>query len=116
MACYYYTLLSPLSSRPHRFLSLSFLPLADGNRLSLAHLPPEYPSWKQLEQLHATKQSTLVLKELFAQDPKRFETYSKAYKTSTDKGEDVEIFLDYSKNLVDEEVWKALLTLAKEAS
>jgi glucose-6-phosphate isomerase len=78
--------------------------------------PLEYPSWKKLSQLHSSKQSTLVLKDLFAQDPKRFETYSKAYKASTEKGEDVEIFLDYSKNLLDEEVWKALLSLAKEAS
>lgn len=57
----------------------------------------------------------MILKDLFAADPKRFETYSKTYKASTEKGQDVEIFLDYSKNLIDQEVWKALVELAREA-
>ncbi|CED83630.1 glucose-6-phosphate isomerase [Phaffia rhodozyma] len=81
--------------------------------MSLASL---YPSWKQLQSLHDSKAgSSLVLKDLFASDPKRFEQFQATYNASTEKGSEVEIFLDYSKNLIDEDVWKALLSLAKEA-
>jgi glucose-6-phosphate isomerase len=73
-------------------------------------------SWKKLQSLYDSKKSSLVLKELFAADPKRFEQFQATYNRSTDAGSEVEIFLDYSKNLIDEEVWSTLLSLAKEAS
>lgn len=98
--------LLPLSLSSLLLLRLSF---------SLRPLAPEYTSWKTLESLHSSKSASLVLKDLFAADPKRFSTYQQLYKASTEKGEDVEIFLDYSKNLIDEDVWKALISLAKEA-
>jgi len=60
-------------------------------------------SWKELKKF--TKQP-FSLKEEFAKDKKRFEKYS------ISAGE---IFLDYSKNLIDENRWQHLLQLAKDA-
>ncbi|ORY28254.1 Phosphoglucose isomerase [Naematelia encephala] len=73
----------------------------------------QYSAWKKLQQLHASKQSQLVLKELFASDPSRFEKYSLNFTSSTP---DVSILLDYSKNLIDEEVLSTLFALAREAN
>jgi glucose-6-phosphate isomerase len=73
---------------------------------------PEYQAWQKLEQLHQAKASKLVLKELFAADPERFNKYSVDFKSASP---DVNILLDYSKNLVDEEVLSALFALAREA-
>jgi len=60
-------------------------------------------SWKELKKL--TKQP-FSLKGEFAKDKKRFEKYS------ISAGE---VFLDYSKNLIDENRWQHLLQLAKDA-
>ncbi|OCF55796.1 glucose-6-phosphate isomerase [Kwoniella mangroviensis CBS 10435] len=73
----------------------------------------QYKAWKKLQELHSSKQSQLVLKELFNSDSKRFSTYSKEFKASSP---DVSILLDYSKNLIDEEVLSTLFNLAREAS
>lgn len=71
-----------------------------------------YSAWKKLQQLHSSKQSKLVLKELFAADSSRFSTLSKQFTSSSP---DVSLLLDYSKNLVDDEVLSALFELAREA-
>jgi glucose-6-phosphate isomerase len=60
-------------------------------------------SWKNLKTL--TKKP-FSLKGEFAKDKQRFSKYS------ITAGE---IFLDYSKNLIDEERWQALLQIAKDA-
>jgi len=71
-----------------------------------------YAAWKKLQQLHSSKQSKLVLKDLFAADSSRFSTLSKQFTSSSP---DVSLLLDYSKNLVDDEVLSALFELAREA-
>jgi len=73
----------------------------------------DYSAWKKLEDLHKSEASKLVLKQLFKDDPSRFDKFQASYKSSA--GPDVSIFLDYSKNLINEEVWSTLLSLAKEA-
>lgn len=75
-------------------------------------IPLEYSAWKKLQQLHSSKQSQLVLKELFAADSSRFSKLSKSFNSSSP---DVNILLDYSKNLVDDEVLSGLFDLAREA-
>nr|ODN87912.1 glucose-6-phosphate isomerase [Cryptococcus depauperatus CBS 7841] len=70
-------------------------------------------AWKKLESLHSSKASKLVLKELFAADPKRFSNLSKSF---TSSAPNVSILLDYSKNLVDDEVLSTLFDLAREAN
>ncbi|KAK8869666.1 glucose-6-phosphate isomerase [Kwoniella newhampshirensis] len=72
----------------------------------------KYQAWKKLQSLHSSKSSKLVLKELFAADPSRFSTLSRSFTASSP---DVSILLDYSKNLVDEEVLSTLFDLAREA-
>lgn len=68
------------------------------------------PSWNTLEQLARTN---IVLKDAFAKDPKRFETYSRTFKG--DRLKDISLLLDFSKNLIDQNVWASLLSLASEA-
>ena len=70
----------------------------------------DYPSWSKLQSLYDNKRSKLVLKDLFASDPKRFETYSREYKRNG-----VSVLLDFSKNLINADVFEALVALAKDA-
>ena len=73
----------------------------------------DYPAWKKLQQLYDTQKSKLVLKELFAQDPERFNKFHKEYTSPHDPA--TTFLLDYSKNLINEEVLQNLLSLAEEA-
>jgi glucose-6-phosphate isomerase len=66
--------------------------------------PVETSAWKNLEMLFMTMQAT-HMRELFAEDPKRFEKFSVQFE---------DILVDYSKNLVNEEVMKGLIDLANE--
>jgi glucose-6-phosphate isomerase len=65
--------------------------------------PAKCKSWEKLKKLRGDK--TLNLKELFADDKKRAKKYSIEFN---------DIFIDYSKNLVDDEIFKALTELANE--
>ncbi len=62
------------------------------------------PIWKKLEKL-AERAKKTSLRELFAADPNRFERFSAAFEDW--------ILLDYSKNLIDEEILDALIELAE---
>ena len=73
----------------------------------------EYASWQKLQQLYDTEHSKIVLKDLFAQDPKRFSKFSKEYNSTS--GPDVTMLVDLSKNLITEPVLETLLSLAREA-
>ncbi|KAF4616270.1 hypothetical protein D9613_008313 [Agrocybe pediades] len=77
------------------------------------NLASEYPSWKKLQQLYDAEHSKIVLKDLFAQDPKRFEKFSREYNSTS--GPDVTMLVDLSKNLITEPVLDTLLSLIKEA-
>lgn len=74
--------------------------------------PAEYQAWKKLQSLHGSKADKLVLKDLFKADPKRFSNLSKTFSSSSPN---VSLLLDYSKNLVDDEVLSTLFDLAREA-
>jgi glucose-6-phosphate isomerase len=65
------------------------------------------------KQLYDTEQSKIVLKDLFAQDPKRFSKFFKKYNSTS--GPDVTMLVDLSKNLITEPVLETLLSLAREA-
>lgn len=83
--------------------------------MSVTHalsLRPEYQAWKKLQQLHSSKSSSLVLKDLFAADGERFNKHSLTFSTSSPE---TSILLDYSKNLIDDEVLASLFDLAREA-
>jgi glucose-6-phosphate isomerase len=63
------------------------------------------PVWKALE-AHYKKVEPMHMRDLFEQDPKRFEKFSLTFK---------DILLDYSKNRVTEETLSLLLALTEEA-
>jgi len=66
--------------------------------------PTETNSWQRLELLFLTMQAT-HMRELFAEDPERFQKFHIRFD---------DVLVDYSKNLVNEEVLKELINLANE--
>ena len=66
--------------------------------------PTELKSWKTLENIK--KNRAFNLRELFRKNPERADEFSASFD---------DIYLDYSKNLIDREVMLALLGLAEEA-
>ena len=67
--------------------------------------PTQTQAWQALEAHFAANKETR-LKDLFAQDPQRFDKFSLTYQG--------DILVDYSKNLITEETLKLLIDLAKE--
>ncbi|MDP0588273.1 MAG: glucose-6-phosphate isomerase [Candidatus Endonucleobacter bathymodioli] len=65
----------------------------------------QYPVSKKLCALQ-TKMATANLKDMFAEDPSRFDVYS---------FEAAGLFLDYSKHLIDSDVMAALIKMAEQA-
>lgn len=76
-------------------------------------LASDYAAWKKLQQLYDTEKPQLVLKDLFASDPNRFSKYSVEYTDAANPA--TTILLDYSKNLINDQVLSTLLDLVKEA-
>lgn len=68
------------------------------------HNPTETQAWQKLEVLFLTMQAT-HMRELFADDATRFEKYHAQFQ---------DILVDYSKNIITNEVMKELLNLANE--
>ncbi|XP_070616758.1 glucose-6-phosphate isomerase [Erythrolamprus reginae] len=66
------------------------------------------PSFQRLAEWQRAHAGQLVLRKLFEADPERFHKFSQTLKT-----EHGDILVDYSKNLVTEEVMKMLVELAK---
>ena len=66
--------------------------------------PTELKSWKKLEEIK--KNRSFDLRKLFRENPGRADDFSVSFD---------DIYLDYSKNLVDEAVMKTLFGLAEEA-
>ncbi|KIP01587.1 hypothetical protein PHLGIDRAFT_131197 [Phlebiopsis gigantea 11061_1 CR5-6] len=76
-------------------------------------LATDYPAWQKLQQLYDTQRSKLVLRDLFAQDSQRFAKFSREYVSPDDSS--VRFLLDFSKNLINEEILDTLLQLVGEA-
>lgn len=68
------------------------------------HNPTTTKSWSKLEMLFMTLQAT-PMRELFEEDPKRFEKFTLNFE---------DILVDYSKNIINDETMKALVSLAEE--
>ena len=66
--------------------------------------PTQTKSWQKLLDHFATMEH-VRMRDLFAEDPQRFEKFSVRFK---------DILLDYSKNIMTGETWKHLLSLAEE--
>jgi glucose-6-phosphate isomerase len=76
-------------------------------------LASQYPAWKELQSIYESERSKLVLKELFAQDPSRFDKFSRTYTDS--ENPTTTILLDFSKNLITEPILGTLFSLVREA-
>lgn len=72
----------------------------------------ELEAWKKLQAHHQTLGRTLVLREAFEKDPKRFDKFTRVFKNKADGNE---ILFDYSKNYITDETFGLLLELAREA-
>lgn len=68
----------------------------------------EDQAWKSLQDYYASTSSKLIMRNMFNEDIDRFSNYSKILKTT-----DGEILIDYSKNLIDQQVLKFLFQLAR---
>lgn len=76
-------------------------------------LSTDYPAWAELQELYNRKHtSELVLSKLFSNDPDRFRTFSTRFESTNTE---TSILLDYSKNLIDHQVWDKLIELAQQA-
>jgi len=73
----------------------------------------ELPAWKALQDYYNTKGKDLNLVKLFKEDSNRFVNFSTTF--TPQNGDKPTILLDYSKNLVDENVMKLLFDLANES-
>ena len=70
-------------------------------------------AWKELQTHHSELGVNIVLKDFFAQDPKRFEKFSRIFRNSADNSETI---FDFSKNFITEQTLTLLIRLAKEAN
>lgn len=70
----------------------------------------ELPVYEELKKL--SKSNSINLKQAFKDDSERFSKFSTLFETDA---KDVSILLDYSKNLIDEEIFGKLIQLAKDA-
>jgi glucose-6-phosphate isomerase len=68
------------------------------------HNPTETAAWQKLETLFLTMQAT-HMRELFEEDPERFKKFHLQFE---------DILVDYSKNILNEEVLKELFNLATQ--
>uniref|UniRef100_D3TME3 Glucose-6-phosphate isomerase n=1 Tax=Glossina morsitans morsitans TaxID=37546 RepID=D3TME3_GLOMM len=67
------------------------------------------PVYKELQALYDQQGKDINMKNLFNKDPERFNKYSIRLRTESDG----EILIDYSKNLINDEIMGKLLELAK---
>lgn len=72
----------------------------------------DLPAWQELKAHHEKLGRTIVLKEAFKEDPKRFEKFTRTFQNEADKSE---ILFDFSKNFITDETVKLLVKLAQEA-
>lgn len=70
-----------------------------------ARVPTGLPAWKAL-QAHHRQAAALHMRDLFAQDPGRFDAFSLRFES---------LLLDYSKNIVTAETMRLLCDLARQA-
>src|SRR5262245_6394983 len=67
--------------------------------------PTELPAWKALE-AHYPQVAPLQMRDLFRQDPRRFDKFSLRFE---------DLLLDFSKNRITEETLRLLCDLARQA-
>nr|XP_061780969.1 glucose-6-phosphate isomerase-like [Nerophis lumbriciformis] len=66
------------------------------------------PNYQRLKKWHQAQSGSLKMRDLFAADPERFRKFSVTVETS-----DGDILLDYSKNLITQEIMDMLIAMAE---
>ncbi|KAI9678256.1 MAG: glucose-6-phosphate isomerase [Caeruleum heppii] len=69
-------------------------------------------AWNKLQEHHIKVGRNIVLKDYFAEDPQRFEKFSRTFHNAADNSDTL---FDFSKNFLTEETLALLVQLAKEA-
>lgn len=72
----------------------------------------DLPAWTKLQELYNSKGKTLSVKEQFKADSERFSKYTRTFQNHDGS----KILFDFSKNIIDDEIFAALIQLAKEAN
>ncbi len=72
----------------------------------------ELPTWSKLQQYYDSKGKSLIVKDLFGKDPARFNKLSRTFHNA----DGLKTLFDFSKNIIDEEGFKLLIQLAKDAN
>lgn len=70
-------------------------------------------AWKELQKHHQELGRTIVLKDVFAADPNRFEKFSRTFNNDADGSETL---FDFSKNFITDTTLELLVKLAREAN
>lgn len=69
-------------------------------------------AWKALQAHHDQEADKIVMKDLFAQNPARFEQFSRHFQGATTGSS---VLVDFSKNIITDKTFKLLIDLAREA-
>ncbi|KAJ8103992.1 Phosphoglucose isomerase [Lipomyces tetrasporus] len=72
----------------------------------------DLPTWARLQEAYDSVGKSLSVKELFKADPARFSKFSRTF-TNYDGSE---ILFDFSKNIINEDIFQLLVQLAKDAN
>lgn len=75
-------------------------------------LATDHAAWKELQSLYDSHHKSLILKDLFNSDSARFQKFSRDYENAS---KDVNILVDFSKNLINDEILATLLKLVKQS-
>ncbi|KAG0234865.1 hypothetical protein BGW42_006142 [Actinomortierella wolfii] len=75
-------------------------------------LANKLPAWQALQAHHESQSDKIVMKDLFAQDPERFNKFSRHFQGASTGAS---ILVDFSKNIITEETFGLLIQLAREA-
>ncbi|RIA95428.1 Phosphoglucose isomerase [Glomus cerebriforme] len=75
-------------------------------------LASELKAWQKLQNHYDTEGKNIIIKDLFAQDKNRFNTFSRQFKSGRTGAS---ILLDFSKNIITNDTFAALIELAREA-
>src|SRR2546423_14780920 len=75
-------------------------------------LASELKAWQKLQSHYDNEGKNIIIKDLFAQDPNRFSTFTRQFKSERTGAS---ILLDFSKNIITNDTFAALIELAREA-
>ncbi|XP_060533502.1 glucose-6-phosphate isomerase [Cylas formicarius] len=89
---------------------LKKVPNVTGSAMESKQYLTSEAAWQKIQDYYNNKGRNLIIKDLFANDPNRFQKFSLKLNTPNDG----DILFDYSKNRIDQEAFKLLFQLARD--